>query len=531
MVGHRTVNPGFAFYGGMHYFTLALGAVVPAAVYARVLDPAPDRERDVQAYQNWVDGHTVRVSRLARGISAVMATLVVWIVYALGALLYSRSTGLLAALLLAVCPYFVAVAHFATVDMAANLWYWLGCLLCILLWRRDGAGWYWLAALVAGLAVGTKLDRGLIVVPFLLAHFFRGEGVRPLRLAGCAALGALAYTLVNPWLLVSPFDFIDGTTRDLFFNAVRVPIARGGAALDMLRKLGAGMTWPLLAVSAAGLIYAIVGAVTGRKRREVFLLSAMLLPFVFTYASNVLYAWYVPLLLPALTLFAAYGSTSAVSALGGRGRRPAMAAVAGVAAFALLNSIELTLQFRRESRYLAAEWMDQHVPAGATVEIGSRPPVLGRERYRIVRRRSVFAQYDYYASTRERLEQDPFYGRIRATILQLERQLAPSLGLAVRQRPYRAWFDYLDASPAPPEEGSTIVPSQYKVFVGEGESALIRRLRRPDSGYSLVQAFRFRGVLRKTPTFPFLNLEVLIFERTVSTTGHEGEGMRVARWK
>ena len=522
MVGRRTVNPGFAFYGGMHYFTLALGAVVPAAVYARVLDPPPEREPDVQAYRTWVDRHTVRVSRAARGISGVMATLVVWIVYALGALLYSRSTGLLAALLLAVCPYFVAVAHFATVDMAANLWYWLGCLLCILLWRRDWPGWYWLAALVAGLAVGTKLDRGVIVIPFLLAHFFRGEGVRPMRLAGCAAIGALAYTLVNPWLIVSPFDFVDGTTRELFFNGLRPPVSRGGAWLDVLRKLGAGMTWPLLAVAAAGCLYAIVGAVSGRRRREAYLLLAMFLPFAFAYASNVLLAWYVPLLLPALVLFAAHGSTSVVSALSGRGRRLALATVAGVAAFALLNSIELTLQFSRESRYLAAEWIQQHVPSGATVELGSRAPWLARERYSIARRPVVFTRTDYFVPVRERLDRDPFYGRVRATILQLEQRFAPSLGIAVRERPYRAWFDYLDASPAPPREGPAVVSSRYRVFVGEGESALIARLRRPDSGYRLVAAFRFRGVLRPTPTFPFLNPEVLIFERIASATERGG---------
>src|SRR5262245_43864175 len=130
MVGDRTVNPHYFTYGGLHYYVLAIGAIAPIYFHARLFDP-PTRD-DSERTQWWERRLMPRIFVAARVISALMSTLVVWIVFIVGRLLFTKTVGYLAALFLTVSMSFVAVAHFATVDSPTNFWYWLSCLFALL---------------------------------------------------------------------------------------------------------------------------------------------------------------------------------------------------------------------------------------------------------------------------------------------------------------------------------------------------------------------------------------------------------------
>jgi hypothetical protein len=147
MVLSRSVDPDEYAYGGLHHYVVAAAAVLPAGLYALVFDPPPDEALQPDAYAEWRDTQRTHVYVLSRTISAVLASAQVLIVYLVGLLLFDRFVGILAALFLAVAPYFVVIAHFATVDTAANFWCWLAILFAVLFWTRGDSRWYVLAAL------------------------------------------------------------------------------------------------------------------------------------------------------------------------------------------------------------------------------------------------------------------------------------------------------------------------------------------------------------------------------------------------
>jgi hypothetical protein len=83
MVSQRTLNPHYFPYGSLHYYALAVGAIMPVIVYDRIFDPEPD-ELHTQARNQWMERQQVRMIQLARAISGLMSTVVVWITFMTG---------------------------------------------------------------------------------------------------------------------------------------------------------------------------------------------------------------------------------------------------------------------------------------------------------------------------------------------------------------------------------------------------------------------------------------------------------------
>ncbi len=108
---------------------------------------------------------------IGRFLTVGMGVGTVWVTYTLGATLWGRRAGLVAALILAVMPLHAQQSHFLTVDVPATFWVMLS-----LLWSVRLAGDYpqpWkavlLAGLFAGLATATKYNMALVILPLLVA--------------------------------------------------------------------------------------------------------------------------------------------------------------------------------------------------------------------------------------------------------------------------------------------------------------------------------------------------------------------------
>jgi Dolichyl-phosphate-mannose-protein mannosyltransferase len=252
MVLRHSIDPEHYAYGGLHYYIVAAGAVIPAGIYAWLFDPRPDEMTQAEAYAEWRDTRITHVYLLSRSISAVLASSQVLIVYGIGLLLFGRLVAISAALFLAVAPYFVVIAHFATVDTAANFWYWLSILFLSLSWKQGNHHWHLLGALVAGFAIGTKLDRAVILFPLLLLPWLSEEDFVIRRSVWSILLVLLAYVASNPMLILSPFEFLDGTLRWLFLNMVRTDETSYIAVIvDTMQGLGL----PLFIAAFAGLVH------------------------------------------------------------------------------------------------------------------------------------------------------------------------------------------------------------------------------------------------------------------------------------
>ncbi len=517
LVSDRTLNPHYFAYGGLQYYVVAVGAIVPVLVYDRIFGPEP-RDLDAQALRDWKGHQQARIILMARTISGVMSTLVVSITFMIGTILFDKRIGYLAALLLAVSMAFVAIAHFATVDSAANLWYWLSCLFALLFWRRGDRLWYCLAAITAGFAIGTKMDRLIILFPLLLSHLLRPGRLRVRTLLPFAVLIPAGFVLANPTLLFAFFEFLDGLTRDLYFNFLREAGKTSYARILGYAKSGLGV--PLFAMALAGLAYALYDLARWRNGARIVWLLATFVPYYVIFGSKFIPQWYVPFFFPPLMILAAYVCMDVPVGLPRRYIIAARSVVAATAGYSLLYTIGLVMQFSYDSRYQAAAWIEQHIPVNATIEIfkRARGPVISSERYRIIESLPDKERHEWALTTRDNLARHRAYQTLRQAILDLEQWTGRRLGLLVRKQPYRAWFDSLAACYEKPSDdtpgfaGVQTRRSDYVILVEHRQRKRWSTLRSPIAGYRLVAEFRFTNSFGIQPIFSLINPQVYIFQ-------------------
>jgi hypothetical protein len=515
MVAQKTLNPQFFPYGGLHYYVLAVSAAMPVGVYDVLFDRKPEASA-TQALAAWRDRKNARVLILARTVSAVLATLLVLLTFEIGALLFGSETAIVGALFVAVAPYLTMIAHFATVDVGADFWYWLACLASLLAWKRSERPWLALACLLAGLAIGTKVDRAVVVIPLLLAWGLRGPGqphaVR--RLAACALLIPLGYVLANPTLVLSFFEFASGTARDLLFNSLR---GQGGSSfLAMLSDMRTGLGAPLFFLSMAAFAFALYQAFRNRKRPEILWLLSAIVPLYLLFGSRFAQPWYSPFFYPGLALIAGYGCMQLRAALPRRARPAVTAGVLLIAGWSLVEGIAVDRQFLHDARYAASSWIAAHVRAGASIEVGRRGPPLSEERYVLYRRSSIpAAYYQDDLQTRQDLKRSALYREVQEQLLWLHGLVARLTGRPENSGDYHAWFDRVAgsaAAEAEPADATTAAPD-YRVFVDYLDFSLIEQTERPDSGYRLVARIHYDQPASLELPFAFVNPTVYIFER------------------
>ena len=165
-----------------------------------------------------VDIHDLRV--LGRGLSALADTATVALVYLLGARLYGRREGLLAAILVALAVLHVQLSHFFAVDtvMAACA---VAAVYLLARVAREGRTRDSLAAgAVIGLGIATKVTLAPIYGAFLMAHLIYALGLLDGEYAGPRSLADRVSAALTGLLLggamsvvvfaaVQPYAFID----------------------------------------------------------------------------------------------------------------------------------------------------------------------------------------------------------------------------------------------------------------------------------------------------------------------------------
>jgi hypothetical protein len=507
MLVKRTVNPGHFAYGGLPYYMLALGANLPATAYTVLFDPPRNADDPEQSAAR--DRHRARVIVSGRLLSVVLGAGIILITFALGRVLFDSLVGVVAAASLAVSPYFIAVCHFAIVDVAGNFWYWLAMLLSVGIYRAGGRGWYVASGFTLGLATGVKIDRVLGAIPLLVAHLFRREGLGLGRIVLLAVVGLAGYLMANLAIFTDSFTFLQGTLRDLYFNLLRGTDDTSSYAV-ILRDFADGMGLPLILVAGSGLLLLIASAAGGRHVPEATWLLATVLPSYLLFGSGLTTPWYAPFHFPALAIMAGFAVRWLVDRLG----RPAVIAASVVMSVALawaaLQSVVFDYTLARDARYQATAWLDEHAPPGSVISTGPRAPVLDADRFQVVKRfRAPEERVTFYA-WRTRLENHEPYQRLRASLTELEVRVCEVLGCEPAPE-YRAWFDWEEVEPR-----TDLPDPDYQVLLLPLEDELRETLSAPGSGYTLAASFDPVSLMGQTASFPFVNPAVQVFQRSGS---------------
>jgi 4-amino-4-deoxy-L-arabinose transferase-like glycosyltransferase len=513
-------KPQFFHYGALPYYIVAVGAVIPVLAYSLVFDPPPADLHGL-AGTSWKERQKARFIPLARSLSAVMATLVVCFTFIIGMTLFNKGIGYLAAFLLTVSASFVGIAHVATVDGQANFWYWSSCLFALLIWKRGDRRWYILAALTAGLAIGTKIDRIVVLFPLVLSHFLRSDRrhTRNLLLVGIVIAGG--YIVANPTLLVSPFEFLDGFTRDFFFNALRGEPGQT-SYIWLFNYVRDGLGLPLFATTVAGLAYGLYTLARGKDAAAIVWLLATCIPYYLIIGSlSQVFPRYAILCFPSLMVFTAYGCAAVITRLSQPYTFAAKVMLGSIIGYSFLYTVELILQFSNDPRYQATKWIEQHAPANATIEVlPNRGPVISQEKYRIMEPLEDRERNDPIWSLRDKLARHRLYQKIRQTILDSETWAGFHFGLPVRKYPYRAWFDYFVASYEKPADalpgirGIRIRRPDYVLLIEYYQQKTLFDLKSPDSGYVPVAQFQStKGFIIQPPISIQYDLTLLAHRR------------------
>ena len=179
--------------------------------------------------------------------------------------------AVVAGILVALLPGLVQHSHYATVDIPATFF----VALCIWLsLRARGAKAILVAALVAGLAAGTKYNAGLvIVVPMACALLLPDLKNRWLLIILAPIVALLGFVLTTPYALLSPAEFWGDSQNNGFAYELLVHPRQGSG--DIFQNTGNGwwyhLTFNLPFVMTAPLaVAAVVGAIFAAREKRLW---------------------------------------------------------------------------------------------------------------------------------------------------------------------------------------------------------------------------------------------------------------------
>ncbi len=311
------------------------------------------------------------------------------LVYAVARRLFNRSTGLLAATLLALSPLHVHYSKLIRADIQMTFLVLVAFWLCLEILERQSWTSYVLAGFVAGLATVTKYPAVIVTLTIVMASI----SGRPWRWAHVPKLlGSGAASLLGAFI-GSPFLFLDfgAALSDASFEVGSRHLGAIGDGL--LPDLAWYLQGPLSdALSTCGVLLSVVGSVlcVASGRRDRWLLVGFPVFFLVFIASLTLRweRWIVPAI-PFLCILAAYAIYTTARWIGTRwDRRAGLLAGCVLLLGMAVPPLRADLLQGREmsnadTRTLAREWMVEHVPAGSRLLMEIDAPQVPTGWYRL----------------------------------------------------------------------------------------------------------------------------------------------------
>ncbi|RMF91283.1 MAG: phospholipid carrier-dependent glycosyltransferase [Methanobacteriota archaeon] len=335
---------------------------------------------------------------IGRSITAVFGTLTGYITYLIGKEAYDENTGILSALFLAIAPLHVIHSHFLTTDVPVTFWIMTSVLFCFKILDSGDMRWYIFAGATGGLAIATKYNAGLIVLPILTAHIlnrWKTQGTLPnifeKKILFAVILLISAFLLTNLYAILDFPEF----KRDVIWTARSLNV--GGEVTEWL-DTGSGWAFHIKSslyygLGAPLLLLGIFGAAVSlyRKTPRTLLLLSFFFPYYVLVGSwKVRYARHILPLIPFLTVFAAYGLLS----LWHKTRKTGLLLLL----IALGYTGALTLSYIQtmaspDPRDQARIWIDDNIPENSTIGAPYSTqfftPPIDTGRYNLIFTRSI----------------------------------------------------------------------------------------------------------------------------------------------
>jgi 4-amino-4-deoxy-L-arabinose transferase-like glycosyltransferase len=241
-----------------------------------------------------------------RGVTAILGTATVWVVYRAG-MRWGARTALLAAVMIAVMPLHVRESHYVLTDVPATFLVMLTLLLSLRAHERSTAWSFALAGAAAGLAGATKYNGVLAALMPLIACAMT-PATRPSRpIAMLWIIGGMlaAFLLAAPYTVIDLPTFLNQFAR--LSSEYRAPPTTSEPIWQIyLKHLRIALWTPgsviLIAAGALGLWRICTGP---ERMKWVLVTTFPLIYFRFISNQNIFFGRYLLPLIPFLSLLAA----------------------------------------------------------------------------------------------------------------------------------------------------------------------------------------------------------------------------------
>jgi dolichyl-phosphate-mannose-protein mannosyltransferase len=333
---------------------------------------------------------------IARVLSAASGVVSVWLLFRIGERLFGRTTGFIASAFLALAFLHVRDSHFGVTDIPMTCMVLAGFLAIVKLSESGSRSDLLVAGALTGLAVATKYNAALLVLPASLAIL--DDPRRRSLVIRLGHLVAFGVTMVVVFLIVCPYSVVnyDRFLVDLADISRHLAMGHGpdlgrGWSYHLTTTLRYGLGAPLLVAGILGLALMI-----GRDMRRGLLVALFPVAYyLLTGSGRTVFARYILPAVPFLCLTAAYLVTSATTAVityVGR-EQWRIPATAMLAAIVVLPSTLSVITFdrlltREDSRLIARRWIEERFPPGTTImQIGpsnGRPYIDYENTYRLL---------------------------------------------------------------------------------------------------------------------------------------------------
>ncbi len=388
--GAVDLNPHFFRYPSLSF---GLNFVLQAAAYLWL--SATGAVDSLNGFRQYLAEDLSRAALWGRALQAVAGALLLLPVRALARRLAGDAAGWSAALLTAVAPLAVLESQVIGPDTYLALFAALALAAATGVVDRGERRDYLWCGLWIGLATAAKYPGALLLAALLTAHLLRRRGDRegPAGVLFSSALWQALFTAAVAFAAASPYVLLDASSaaQDIAFERRHMALGHlgreGRAWIFYLRSaFGEGWTPPLALAALAGLAVLLARPASRRRALPAAVFVALL--------WLVMGSWRMAApryILPTLPAAAAWAGAAA--ALGGAalGRRlgasrvwMALAAVLLAVWPAVETGHALSVRGREDTRSLAAQWIEAHLPEGSTLLVERYGPEPSSQRYNVL---------------------------------------------------------------------------------------------------------------------------------------------------